>query len=71
MSKFHQMTLAELATLLQQGDVSSTDLTQHFHRIGGRSIHWPAARPGTKNPRKASGADKLDQIPLSYPTVRP
>jgi aspartyl-tRNA(Asn)/glutamyl-tRNA(Gln) amidotransferase subunit A len=30
MSNFHQMTLAELSALLQAGDVSSTELTEHF-----------------------------------------
>ena len=30
MSNFHQMTLAQLSALLQAGDVSSTELTEHF-----------------------------------------
>ncbi len=30
MSNFYQMTLAELSTMLQAGDVSSTELTEHF-----------------------------------------
>ncbi len=30
MSKFHQMTLAELSAMLQAGDVSSSELTEYF-----------------------------------------
>ena len=30
MSNFYQMTLTELSTMLQAGDVSSTELTEHF-----------------------------------------
>ena len=30
MSEYHQMTLAELAALLQAGEVSSSELTQHY-----------------------------------------
>ena len=44
---------------------------EHFYGVGGRSICRRPHGPRPVDVRKASQSGKLDQLPLSYPTVRP